>query len=99
MLNEWGTIIIGILGSGGLTAILTLWMNHSKGRREERAKEIDERIDTWKRMAEKSERRQNFQDEFNRNLLDHISKLEVIIARLAPNIEIPEKPKLRMGDE
>ena len=91
--------LIAIVSGGGLTAAINAMISHSKNKRELRDKDIDNRIAAWQKISEKNEDRigqlEKKVEICNRGCKAHeryILKLEQIILRADPPLELPERP-------
>ena len=90
-----------MISGGGFTALMNVWMESSKSKREARDKDLDERISTWRAASEKNELRIErlekllvVYERYFRSLERYILSLEQIIVRDAPALMLPERPLL-----
>jgi hypothetical protein len=90
-----------MVSGGGFTAVMNVWLENSKSKRDARDKDLDERISTWRLASEKNEVRIDrlekllvvYERDF-RSLERYILSLEQIIVRDAPSLMLPERPLL-----
>jgi predicted RNase H-like nuclease (RuvC/YqgF family) len=93
--------IIAMVSGGGLTAVIKVVIENSKSKREERLREVDDRIATWQKVCEKYEVRltmleqkvEIYERDF-RSIERYILALEHVIVHANPPLHMPERPVL-----
>jgi len=101
MLDFLGTSIGGIITSGVLTGLVTLWVNQKNQQNEARNKNIDDRIQAWQDLANKCETKivsletklGSYDKDF-KTLQLYILELQRILIKAAPDNAIPQMPVL-----
>ena len=100
--SEIITAAIAIISGGALTGIINAVHEQRKNKREESARNVDDRIQAWQKISDKNESRMEqlerklyvcCEKDFH-NLDRYADALENLILRLDPTIELPPRPAL-----
>ena len=101
IMPSWVEGLIGVISGGSLLAIISVVVEHFRGKRQAKAKDIDDRISFWENAARMNDDRiAKLENKINlyviriKTLENHISVLEQMIIRLDPTVELPPRPQL-----
>ena len=93
--------VISLISGGGLVTIVKVLIESKQTNHKAQEKNIDDRIAAWQKISEKNEskleqleRKMESQERDIRSLEKYIQSLEVIIMRVSPTLDLPERPVL-----
>jgi len=93
--------ILGVIGGGSAVTLITLFINQSNKKHEQRSKTIEDSIEAWQKIADDTKRRLealeqrlDIYEKYITALQMHIAELERLIVISDPKIKLPERPVL-----